>query len=237
MVVGALVIAQATAGWLMVRSGLIDVPHVSTYRLALHLLLAFAIFGVLLRTALERPSPLALHETNDSPALSRATRALALLVVAAVASGAAMAGTRGGYLFATFPTMNGAWIPDGLYRAGARAAFEDPLTAHFNHRALALLVVIATSLLAIAARGQPLLRRRVGFLIAAVALQITLGALTVTLHVPLVMAVAHQLGGLVVFAAGIALVTPYRRAAEALDGPAAAEHRGSVPATLAHRGR
>ena len=39
---------QGLMGWIMVQSGLVDVPHVSHYRLAAHLGLAFILFGCLL---------------------------------------------------------------------------------------------------------------------------------------------------------------------------------------------
>ncbi len=43
---------QGAMGWYMVKSGLVDDPHVSPYRLAAHLGLAFLIFGLMLWTAL-----------------------------------------------------------------------------------------------------------------------------------------------------------------------------------------
>ena len=50
---------QGALGWYMVASGLVDVPRVSTYRLAAHLALAAIIFGGLFWTALDllRPQP------------------------------------------------------------------------------------------------------------------------------------------------------------------------------------
>ena len=47
-VVFALGAAQGLLGWYMVKSGLVDRPEVSQYRLAAHLMLAFAIYGALL---------------------------------------------------------------------------------------------------------------------------------------------------------------------------------------------
>src|ERR687891_2638239 len=51
-VMGMLFIAQAFAGWIMVASGLVDRPSVSHFNLTIHLLLALALLGLALWTAL-----------------------------------------------------------------------------------------------------------------------------------------------------------------------------------------
>lgn len=206
-VVLALAATQAFAGWWMVSSGLFDAPHVSPYRLVVHLLLAFAIFGVLLFTTLDH---LGMRAVEVTPALARASRLLLALVAVTAATGGAMAGTRAGLLFATFPDMNGAWVPSGVFAGGARAALEDPLTAHFDHRLLALLLTAASlGFSAYAVRGP--LRSRVYLLLFAIVLQLTLGVVTVMAHVPIAAAVAHQLGGLFVFGVTASLVHGARR--------------------------
>jgi cytochrome c oxidase assembly protein subunit 15 len=100
--------------------------------------------------------------------------------------------------------MNGAFVPADVFAGGPRSAFEDPLTAHFDHRLLALVVTLAAIAFVVISANTPL-RRRALFLLSVVALQITLGALTVILHVPIAIAVAHQLGGLFVFASALAV--------------------------------
>lgn len=204
LVAAVLVAAQGAMGWLMVASGLVDVPHVSTVRLSMHLLLAFALFAVLaweLLDHLGRPVVLA-------PArLVTASRGFLALVLVTVTTGAAMAGTRGGHLFATFPSMNGAWMPSGVFAEGPRAAVHDPLTAHFDHRLLALVLLLATIALVLGTlRAAPQVRRQVAWLALVVTAQISLGAATVMLHMPIAVAVTHQLGGLFVFATSLTLV-------------------------------
>jgi len=46
-------LSQGFLGWFMVMSGLVDIPEVSHYRLAAHLLLAFTIFGFCVWYALD----------------------------------------------------------------------------------------------------------------------------------------------------------------------------------------
>lgn len=223
MLAAVLVAAQGAMGWLMVASGLVDVPHVSTVRLALHLLLAFALFSVLAWELLDHlDRPVLSSDAIKGSGLSISARAFLALVVVTVTSGAAMAGTRGGWVFATFPTMNGAWLPPGAFAAGAGSVVHDPVTAHFDHRLMALLVALAALGLLVAARGQaPLIRRHAAGIFAVVAAQIALGAATVMLHMPIAIAVTHQLGGLVVFAAALALVRAARAPAAQASEPAA----------------
>jgi len=204
----ALAVVQALVGWLMVKSGLFDVPHVSPYRLVLHLMIGFAIFGVLFHAWLDE---IGLEPVEVTPSLGRASRPLLALVAVAAASGGAMAGTRAGHLFATFPDMNGAFVPGDVYGGGPRSVFEDPLTAHFDHRLLALLVTVAALSFLAFAWSSPLRRRAIA-LSVAVAVQITLGAATVILHVPIAIAVLHQLGGLIVLGASVAVLQGCRAA-------------------------
>ena len=94
--------AQGVLGWYMVRSGLIDIPEVSQYRLAAHLVLALALYVALLWTALQlrHPEP----ETTPDRRLA-GIRALAIttfvLVTVTILSGAFVAGTDAGLIFNT----------------------------------------------------------------------------------------------------------------------------------------
>ncbi|MBI2394093.1 MAG: COX15/CtaA family protein [Deltaproteobacteria bacterium] len=204
LLAAALVGAQGAMGWLMVKSGLVDVPHVSTVRLGAHLLLAFAIFAVL---AWELFDLVLAPATVSARRLVFGARAFLAVIVVTVASGAAMAGTHAGWAFSTFPTMNGRFLPDGVFEGGPRAAIQDPLTAHFDHRAMALVVLIFAIALPYLARGEArAVQRRVALVLGAVALQITLGAATVMLRMPVWMAVVHQVWGLGLFATALGLV-------------------------------
>lgn len=204
LLAAVLIGAQGAMGWLMVKSGLVDVPHVSTVRLGAHLLLAFAIFAVLAWELFDLVLPPA---TVVARRMVVSARAFLAVIVVTVASGAAMAGTHAGWAFSTFPTMNGRWMPDGVFEAGARAAIQDPLTAHFDHRAMALAVLIFAIALPLLARGEGrAVRRRVAIVLGAVALQITLGAATVMLRMPVWLAVVHQVWGLGLFASALGLV-------------------------------
>ncbi|MBU2479236.1 MAG: COX15/CtaA family protein, partial [Gammaproteobacteria bacterium] len=71
-------------------------------------------------------------------------------------------------------------------------------TVQFNHRLLAMLILVSGIALWIHARGLPAaLRLRAHLLLGMIGLQVALGISTLLLHVPLALASAHQAGALV----------------------------------------
>jgi cytochrome c oxidase assembly protein subunit 15 len=194
---------QGLLGWLMVASGLVDMPRVSPYRLTAHLGLAIAIYAYILCVALgllyPRADPGATHA-----GVRRAGLAISVLVFVAILAGGFVAGTRAGFVFNDFPYMHGKLIPDGLYAMQPLWAdvFENVATVQFHHRLLAYALAIAVPVYWWYARRYALApRARVALhaLLAAAALQIALGIATLMYVVPVPLAAAHQAGALVVF--------------------------------------
>jgi cytochrome c oxidase assembly protein subunit 15 len=196
---------QGLLGWYMVKSGLVDDPHVSQYRLAAHLAAAVIIYAYMLWVALgllSAGSP-AIEGSARRPSLTLAYAATGLVFLTLV-SGAFVAGLKAGLIFNTFPTMQGEWLPAGLYamQPAYMSLFEDPTTVQFNHRLLALLTLIVALALCI----QVLIRRAGGkarafaYAAAATALvQVGLGIGTLLLKVPVALATAHQAGAVLLF--------------------------------------
>lgn len=204
---------QGLMGWLMVKSGLVDAPHVSPYRLTAHLLLGLALAAGLFWSALRwwRPRPVARHR-------SWAPRALAALCVSTIFWGGLMAGHRAGIVSDTFPLMHGRWLPEGLWSAtlGLANAVANPVAVHFIHRTLGVTTLVFAGVCVVLARRGS----RLGFeaalaTFAAVMAQVLLGLMTIWLHVPTGFAVAHQLVGFVVTLGALAQVyaAPRRRSA------------------------
>jgi cytochrome c oxidase assembly protein subunit 15 len=186
--------AQGAMGWFMVKSGLVDMPRVSHFRLTAHLALAVMIYGYMLWIAFGLLQP-----TVSVPAagrLSMHARAIAALLFVMILTGGLVAGTRAGLLFGTFPLMGDSFVPAGLYAASFwTAATQDPVTIQFNHRLLAYVLVALVLWFGIRARGEDLApgaRRGVHALIALVALQVALGICTILYRVPVELAAAHQ---------------------------------------------
>lgn len=195
---------QGAMGWFMVASGLVDRPDVSQYRLAAHLLLAFIVYGLILWVALglfaeERP--------RETPASDRTLRTLsALLPFAAllvIGAGAFVAGINAGLIYNTFPLMGGQLIPEALYATQPwyLSAFEDATTVQFNHRILAIAFVGLAGFTWW--RGQGRVTGSTHTALSAVLsmtfFQAALGISTLVLQVPLLLALAHQAGALILF--------------------------------------
>jgi len=198
---------QGAMGWYMVKSGLVDDPRVSQFRLTAHLLLAFVILGALLWTALSLAHP------ARAPLASRADRSarrwafgIAALVLAMVATGGFVAGIRAGFAYNTFPLMNGALVPPEVMMLEPwwRNFFWNMATVQLDHRVGAWLLFLLVPVLWWKLRrapGVPVRAEKGGdALFAMLLVQLGLGIATLVNVVPLPLAALHQAGAVVVFA-------------------------------------
>lgn len=199
---------QGVLGWYMVKSGLVDVPEVSHYRLAAHLSLAFFVGSYIVWLALDmRPGP----ATAGDRRLRRLGLAFIALLSVQIVYGAFMAGTRAGYMYQTWPDMNGAWIPAamGQLSPGWLNLFENLDAINFIHRTLGIIVAAAGVALAVLAwRRVETTRQRLAALLVGggVLAQFALGVLTVLFAVPTALGAAHQLGAYLLLTAALLLV-------------------------------
>tara|TARA_R110001599_G_scaffold353881_1_gene602084 strand:- start:75052 stop:76092 length:1041 start_codon:yes stop_codon:yes gene_type:complete len=198
---------QGLLGWYMVKSGLVDNPRVSQYRLTAHLGLAVAIYAYMIWLALDllfradpsRSTPVARPHAGFS-------RVLVGLVYFMILSGGLVAGTRAGFAYSTWPLMGDSFIPRGLY-AGTPAwldIFEDITTVQFNHRIFAYLLTVLIGIFAmlvyrsgVGGRG----KMAVTLLLVVLAGQLVMGISTLLLHVPVALAAAHQGGAMLLLTA------------------------------------
>lgn len=219
---------QGLLGWFMVKSGLVDDPRVSHYRLTAHLGLAVLIFGFMLWltcSLLDRP-PATDHTAGQSAISRTVARVAALfagLLYLMILSGGLVAGSRAGYAWSTWPLMGDSFIPPGLYATTPLwlAAFEDITTIQFNHRMFAyLLALLGAGLVAAVWRhSQDLLARRATLLLGALlTAQIVLGIYTIVHHVPIASAAAHQVVGVALFGTAIYLARRLAVMAPATSG-------------------
>jgi cytochrome c oxidase assembly protein subunit 15 len=208
-VLGAL---QGALGWYMVKSGLVDDPRVSQYRLTAHLGLAFLIYAAMFWIALDLLDPRAQSAggAGTSPRrLRNAASGLVVLVFVMVLSGGLVAGIRAGFAYNTFPLMNGRVVPPEimLIEPWYLNFFNNMATVQFDHRLIAAILAVAVPWFWIAAR-RGAAGARVNtistLLLAALVLQIALGVATLLSVVALPLAAAHQAGALVLFTAALA---------------------------------
>lgn len=208
---------QGLLGWYMVKSGLVDDPHVSQYRLAAHLGLAMLIYGFMLWTALgllQRGDSLGPRSLNG---LARLTMILAVAVFVTMMSGAFVAGLKAGFSYNTFPLMAGKWVPDGMWSVTPAwlNLFENVTTVQFNHRVLAIGTFFAIITLWLVARRMNLSRSQRLWLHAtaiAAVIQVALGISTLVMRVPVPLAALHQAGAVVLLTVLLCLAydTRYR---------------------------
>ncbi|MGM0547295.1 MAG: COX15/CtaA family protein [Bacteroidota bacterium] len=194
---------QGAMGWIMVKSGLVDVPYVSHYRLAIHLLLAMLLFGFCVWYALDLYDDQTEEQSYQTSTLHRWSIGILVLFVIQVVWGAFTAGLDAGYIYNTFPKMNENWLPASAWSLQPVLVnlVENPGTVQWMHRVLGTLLGIAT----IGfwwknhqAQIPHLLKQKARILLGMMLTQYVLGILTVLTNVQLLMGVVHQVGALAV---------------------------------------
>lgn len=205
---GVLMGLQGAMGWYMVSSGLTARVNVSQYRLAAHLSLALIIY---LLTVWNADALLAEGRPSGANAGSRSRSprgeltALLAFAFLTVVSGAFVAGLRAGRIYNEFPFMGKGIVPVEYATMDPwwKSFFEDPASAQFDHRVLAVLTLLAVLTFVITARGRawPTLKRRLDLMALAVCMQVALGITVLLLAVPVAVGVAHQAGALLVLTA------------------------------------
>lgn len=208
---------QGVIGWWMVKSGLVNRPDVSHYRLAVHLGMAFLIAGLLVWTALDliaRPMKRAAHGLRRHGQWALA--AVSLVVVL----GAFVAGTNAGLIYNEFPYMGGRLIPADLMALSPwwHNPLENLTTIQFQHRWAAMATAVMIFWLWFEAwdrapeRGQ---RIAVSWFAAAALAQIALGVATLIAAVWIPLAALHQAMALLLFLGAVWTVWSFQGAGEA----------------------
>ena len=206
---------QGAIGWVMVSSGLKDRPVVSHFRLTIHLLTALALLALVLWMALGRMRSAA-PPPRDHDAVSGGPRMLSWILLGAVivqiSFGGLVAVLKAGHVSNTWPLMFGRLVPAGLLATADTwwAALAEPLGSHWIHRWFAFVVAALAIGVAVVIRrsdhATDLARGAAGWLLAAVAVQISLGIGVVIFGVPLWLALAHQGIGVLVFVLALVIV-------------------------------
>ncbi|KAL1412520.1 AAA+-type ATPase [Vanrija albida] len=191
----------------------------------------------------------------SSPAVKKYRAFIAVIgamVFLTAVSGAFVAGLDAGLVYNEFPTMGGKLVPDTdelFDKRYAKAAdksdnwwrnmLENPVTAQFDHRVLAVTTftfLVAQHLIA----RRPILRlgpnalprstQRWSAWTAAAALgQVTLGITTLLYLVPIPLAAAHQAGSVVLLTCLMGLAASMRRPGRALEAMRRALKQQQVP--------
>ncbi len=210
---GILFIGQAIMGWLMVYSGLVDRPAVSHFRLTAHLLLALSLFALAMWTALGHK--FGFHDSRKKAAWSLPSKLAGfstIILLIQISYGGMTAGLKAGHVSDTWPLMFGKLIPPNLFTSFL-AIFETPQTIVFIHRWFAWLGLILVPLVFYIVRKQNYpadILKGLLWLIGVVALQITLGVLTILTYVNIVLALIHQANAIVLLGLAVYFIHRFR---------------------------
>ncbi len=204
---------QGVLGWYMVKSGLVDNPQVSQYRLTAHLVMAFLIYGYMFWVALSLLNP---NDSNHRHAWYSTTLLLTVLISVTIISGGFVAGLKAGMIYNTFPLMGDSLIPPGLLALDPwwRNAFDNMTTVQFDHRVLAITTFVFVVVFWWRSRSARLparTRPEITALLGVAVVQVALGITTLLLGVPIVLAAAHQASALLLFTIALFLVHSLRK--------------------------
>jgi heme a synthase len=189
----------------MVASGLSVRTDVSQYRLTAHLGVGVLLLGAVLWMAF---SLLPMKEAGAA-SLARGVRwralALAGVIFLQILAGGFTAGTDAGLSHNTWPLIDGALFPGGLWtmQPWHLNLFENVLTIQFNHRMLGYLAGVLAMVHAASVwrrLGAGPARTSAGLLAACVLVQIALGVAVLLSVVQIGAALAHQAVAVTLFA-------------------------------------
>ncbi|MEM6887310.1 MAG: heme A synthase [Pseudomonadota bacterium] len=202
LLLGGLGGAQGAIGWWMVASGVTQgegIVDVASYRLAVHLGLAFVILGFI--------AWYIMHLGRSAQDLLQARRAaeakqwgmstgLLHFSFLQILIGALVAGIDAGRGYTDWPLMGGQFFPDSAldFEPLWRNFFENPGMVQFIHRVTGYVLALFAVVVWLRGRRSSHPRTRFAFnaLFAAVALQVTVGIATVLYGAPWTIAIVHQ---------------------------------------------
>ena len=210
LIILLLILLQGLFGWHMVKSGLIDIPDVSHYRLSIHLTMAFIIYGYLLFLTFSiyylKKNKKKIITKNKSFHLINLF--LICLILITIFSGGMVAGLDAGLVYNTFPLMGDVFIPLDIWELKPKFInfFENPVTVQFEHRILGIITFTLILLIWLYARIKNLplsVKRKVNILLLVVLIQVSLGIATLLSYVETTTALIHQSGALILYTVSI----------------------------------
>ena len=186
---------QGFIGWWMVKSGLVNDPSVSQYRLTVHLSNALLILFLLVWAYLDTKEGHSAIKFNFSFLVF-------LILSTTIVAGAFVAGMDAGLMYNEYPLMGGSLIPENYGEYKFLDPFENPASAQFHHRHLALLTIITVLIYSFKSysSNKDLKSKRIAiFLSCVVCFQFLLGIITLLNMVPVHLGVLHQTGAVILF--------------------------------------
>jgi len=206
--IAALIGLQGFIGWYMVRSGLSDRPDVSHFRLALHLSFALIIASLIFWNILSLSYPPKKGKINLSFV------PIALLVFLQINFGAFVAGLDAGLVYNSFPLMGDSFVPGEFFiNKWYEGLLSNEGKVQFLHRIMAYIIILYLLFAVIKNWGKASIIERSGlsFLLSLVFIQIFIGIFLLILKIPVILALSHQLVGILIFLSVLFVIFHQRR--------------------------
>ena len=204
-VLGLLIGVQGLIGWLMVASGLKGaMTSVASPMLALHLAGAFVIYGLIAWWVFllgRNETDLMTARRSGERRLKGMAVAVMHLVFLQIVLGALVAGIDAGRNYPTWPDMNGSFFPADAFDGPQVALWANAGLVQFVHRIVAYGLLAMAALAWWAGRRSAYLATRRAFhmMLAMMLVQALLGIWTALSAAGLPMAIAHQVGAVVLW--------------------------------------
>lgn len=199
---------QGFMGWYMVKSGLVDQPRVSHLRLAAHLSLALILLSAITWQICELLFREKIEALKSEMSLRKAYKLFyfgvfsLLILIVQFLWGAFTAGLKAGYMYNSFPLMNGFLIPPDLFMFEGiiKNLTSNPVTVQFIHRLFGWVLLITAFYWYYLKSDTPrLIKNLILLFSASILVQFALGVTTLLSGVNILLGVTHQgMGAIVV---------------------------------------
>ena len=196
---------QGFFGWWMVKSGLVDQPDVSHFRLATHLITAFLTFSYTFWILLSLIFP---EKKRFNKLLYKSSLILFFVVILQIIYGAFVAGLDAGQIYNTWPKMYDKWIAESVYAMTPiwKNFLYGLSGVQFVHRYLALIITLIILFIYIKSKKIELStieNNAINILAVIILLQILIGIFTLIYGVPIWLGIIHQLCAFLLLAATV----------------------------------
>ncbi len=186
---------QGFIGWYMVKSGLVNNPDISHYRLSLHLFIAFVILAYTYKIKLSLVF-YNIREINNYIFYNKLSQFIIFLLFVQVIFGAFNAGLKTVHVISTFPFYNGMVLPISKMSLNPfwLNFFENNYGVQFVHRYLAFFIVFIISYFTYKINlKSSRIKLESQYALSLILYQCILGVLTLISNANIVFALIHQL--------------------------------------------
>ncbi|MEE2954368.1 MAG: COX15/CtaA family protein [Bacteroidota bacterium] len=177
---------QGFLGWFMVKSGLIDTPKVSHFRLAMHLGVAYLIIGYIYWIILN----ISKQQKICNSTINHLLKLFVYILTIQIIYGAFVAGTDAGFLKSSHEinTIYGYFNPDNMRDFNL---LSNPYNIQFIHRTLGWFIAIFGILIFIKTKKTKY-QKTGSVIFFLIILQVTLGVISILYSMPNTIRILHQ---------------------------------------------